>query len=199
MKREAMGDARDLPRNARILLLLLARVQSTICITHALKLLYFVDLFGWQVLGRPLSDLRWKFYKKGPFDAQIYDIFDWLTRSGIVEGRRGLLGGRYLTAKGGTDVDTARGGFSPGELQLIEVVASRYGTKNVDEVLRDAYATPPMRAASRGDILPMEKERDRLRIARGGLSLERILSGEEQIRRGTFVTHEELKASLAGE
>ena len=136
---------------AVVTLLSAARAQGvTVTRTKIAKLLYLADLRAVEVLGRPGSEVRWRWLHYGPFSNTLLTIEDDLVADGVVEREttKNYFGSAehrlWLKQLISVDVDAK---FAT----VIEEVTREYG-KLAPSTLRDlTYQTAPMLEAQRDD------------------------------------------------
>jgi len=173
-----------LSRNAEVLKFF-AEKGAGLGLTRLQKLAYLADLESRKVLGHPISEFRYLWYNHGPFDKALYTAREELVRKGFAEPEEGFtLFGNFERRT----LDTGREvvySFTPAEREILEYVARVYLSTNLTDTLAHVYATEPMRAATRGQPIPMElvDRRDRDAI---GFDLEEVIAAERDIEQGNY-------------
>jgi uncharacterized phage-associated protein len=164
---------------AFVTLLSAARAQGTVITrTKLAKLLYLADLRAVDELGRPGSDVQWRWLNYGPFSNSLLTIEDDLVSDGIVERQTtenyfGSVEYRLRLVRSiSVDVD---GEFAT----IIERMVLSHGNL-APSTLRDlTYQTPPMQEArregGRGQFLDLLSGRPVPDIAPVQSRFERIL------------------------
>lgn len=171
--------------------------------TKLVKLLYFVDLYCRQYLGRPASEFSWGLYKHGPFPAgrKFYDALLILESRGdvvnialpCVEGRKP----HQVKSERECDGDQ----FSPEILAVVQAVLSDLGSFDGDTLRKKSYQTTPVRAIcptpedNSGDWqdLDMESVNNVEKNRLGGLNLCDVLEGSKQYRDGRITPWHEFE------
>lgn len=186
-------------RNSRVLELVLQRAGKPLGRIRLLKLAYLADLLAWRVLGAPLSEFRYFFHRNGPFDAAFYTALEELDQAGRITQEE-------ITTQDGYECNLTRStvpgyapeGFTPGQVHLVDLAVKRYAALPQEELLRQVYATEPMKGANRGQSLSMVTQKDRDRDAAAGISLEDILAARAAFQRGEWISFDEFKGELTG-
>lgn len=158
--------------------------------TAVLKLIYLADLEARKYYGEPISPLNWKWYDHGPFDSQIYQSFGRLAKDGFV--RQEAVPFSPAKIKNSLKVTNPDhpGSISSRANDILDGVIARFGSMNLDDLLKYVYDTPPMKQAqsdgARNQFLKMELVDNEFERTYG-IKFSRIEEGFEQISRGEFV------------
>lgn len=155
--------------------------------TAIVKLLYMADHESRRFLGKPISDLRYRWDQFGPFDPRILDELDQLRDQGFVEEDRVLFydgnqGYRYKSTSRHVSFD-----FNDEQSAILNYVAVQFGCMPLRELLEDVvYETEPMRDAKKRDAfgkpLNMQLVDNQARVP--GLELDRVLRSVSQLDQG---------------
>ena len=157
--------------------------------TQLAKFLYLADHEARRYLGKPVSDLCYRWDDFGPFDQDILHGLNALQHNGFVEVERiaypsGAEGYRYRST--GRPMASAPA-FTDAQLAILNYVAVEFGSMPLRELLEDVvYQTRPMVDAKKrnapGAPLRMELVDNEARQA--GLELDRVWESWKQADRG---------------
>ncbi len=171
-----------LSRNAEVLRYLL-EIAPRLGHTQLAKFAYLGDLLARQCLGRPISEMEYRFDNYGPFDAVgFYQARDELIEGGYIRHERADIGGYAGFEMRPTDVPVEYH-LGDAEVEILRWVAQKYAALTATELCnRVVYTSPPMRNATPGrhlDMEQMDRKPEELEF-----SLERMLAGEESADEG---------------
>jgi uncharacterized protein YwgA len=151
--------------------------------TRLVKFLYMADHEARRFLGRPFTDLDYRFGYYGPFDPEIMRQVEQMVQEGKlgeeVFRRDGYKYYRYSPTK--QQVPCC---FKKEEKFILEHIIEAYADLKLDDLLEDVvYQTRPMlEVKSRGDRLRMELVDGEKRIP--GMELERVTEAVEELASG---------------
>jgi len=118
------------------LMILLSDKLPTLYLTKLLKLLYIIDETSISECGVPVTWLDYKVWEKGPVATDIY--FDILQNNELFNKYIRVLdnasykgAGKKIISKQAFDDSE----FSDYELELVDKIISKYGSKNSDELI----------------------------------------------------------------
>lgn len=182
------------------------RLSERIGRTALMKLLYFADLEARRYLGAPITSLRYVFYTHGPFDKELYPAKDHLIKGGLIEEEPlevSNLGVEQPAFRLRVLKPHPTGVFSPGHQAILDYVVETFGGRAMTDLLDLAYSTRPMLAVTgqggaHGTRLPMELVDFEASRELGGLSIECVLRGEEDIRRGRVHPWDGIRDQILG-
>ncbi len=182
---------RPLSRNAQ-LVKFFAQAYRGVPRKHLVKFIFEADVLAREYLGKPISTLRYRRDKYGPYDPAIDQAVQELVDAGHAEEKRdpwyssGIRGAhhRVMDMRRPVAFD-----FDLGESAVLDYVVRNYLDMPFEEFLRDViYETAPMKAGVRkGDALPMD-DLNHTGTKRVGFHLSEVLQAEEAGRRGDYVT-----------
>lgn len=179
----------DLTRNALVLKFF---TQHGRCVgrTKLIKLSYLADLHARELLGRPITDFRYKWWDHGPFDDQFYSAASELVDAGLAT--EDVV--QYPTGQVGKPLrDTGEPAvfeWSQAEAHILAYVVTQYMHTSLSSLLEDVvYQTEPMTYVRDhghlGDPVPMERVNDKLK-RHLGFDLEETLRAERDASAGRF-------------
>jgi hypothetical protein len=139
-------------------------------------------------------------YKFGPFNRSLYSIKESLERRGLVEERTLVLDtgeGHQWHSKEPADTSC----FTPGQLAILDHIVSEFGDTGPHDLIDIADDTLPVRMVMaeeelRQKPLPMDAVNNLAKHELGGLDLESVLRGEEDIRRGRTVPWDHVRKEI---
>jgi hypothetical protein len=163
--------------------------------TQIVKFLYLADHEARRHLGKPMTALRYRWDKFGPFDPEILRQVDSLERQGYLREAAYEFQGTVAYSYTATEKSAPRP-FTKAELAILGVIVDRFGKMPLGNLLDDVvYQTRPMlEATRRGQRLRMELVDNEERIP--GAELERVVAAVEQLDRGEGQPLEEVMAGL---
>lgn len=163
--------------------------------TQIVKFLYLSDHEARRYLGRPLTELRYRWDRFGPFDPEILRQLERLTQEGFLCRTEYGFQGTPAYSYTATDTPIAQE-FSKAESVILGTIVDRFGTVPLGNLLDDVvYQTRPMlEAQRRGQRLRMELLDNEERIP--GAELERVVRAVEQLDRGEGRPMSEVFAEL---
>lgn len=180
----------QLSKNQQALRLVLQECGQSLGRTRLQKVFFLADYEARRRLGRPITSYEYKFWKKGPFTAQIFEDVESLEALGMVKAHfnptRWGRPSHYYSIPSGQRLDRTE--LGPDDALLLVATARQcaQGRKSIDELLDEVYDTPPMRLAQRqgrGVRIPMEMF-DASDPATVGVNLDRIERSEREFARG---------------
>ena len=150
--------------------------------TRIVKFLYMADHEARRYLGRPLTDLRYRWDHHGPFDAEIQRQLNSLGFNGYIKEEkheREYVWYNYFA----TDIALPCP-LKKEELTIVEHVIQSYTSLKLDVLLEEiVYQTRPMlEATTRGELLDMDLVNNEARVP--GLELERMIGAFEELASG---------------
>jgi len=116
-------------------------------VTSLMKLAYLVDLVSVAKTGSQISDFKYKRYKYGPFDANIYDYLAELIKEGALkeEVEYTASADEYIKYRFNAEIESLKfDKLSEKEIETINEILSGvrgYGVKMLTEI---TYKTKPM-------------------------------------------------------
>ncbi len=177
-----------------------AQIYPGVPRTRLVKLIYLADLIAREYLSRPISEFRYQFHHRGPYDAAIEHAvaelegrdLAWQSddRSGEVRFKRLYPNGAPLAWS-----------FTLGENEILGYVSSNYVRMPMNELLDDVvYESHPMKVAERR-FIPLDMDSVNGRGTRAaGFDLEAVLRAERQAEAGDYKTlrtfGDELRAAI---
>jgi uncharacterized phage-associated protein len=123
--------------------------------TSLVKLLYFVDLRGWERLGRPVTALRWTWHHYGPYADEIFDVVGELEVADevTVSMSANYFGSPEYRIASGRAAGLYRA-LSGDDEAIIADVLRQFGSLSPSMLTRYSYQTPPIiEAQQRGEEL----------------------------------------------
>jgi hypothetical protein len=156
------------------------------------KFIYEADVLAREYLGHPISSLRYRRDKYGPYDPAIKDAIEELIAAGHVEERRDSFFGTLVSGRSYRLYDQHRPvsfDFDLGESAVLDYVVRNYLNMPFKEFLTDViYETAPMKAGTPMDRpLPMDAL-NHTGTKRVGFRLDEVVRAEEAARRGDVIT-----------
>lgn len=150
----------QLSKNQILIRYLAERCGRRLGRTRLVKAAFLADYQSRRHLGKPISSYEYKYHHHGPWTQQVPEDVKSLEALGLLEEHREISIKHMnfvhsYTAKGAVDYSA----FSPDELFIIEAVADRCSSGDIDSLLDKVYATPPMQEAKKvgkGARIPME-------------------------------------------
>lgn len=110
-----------------------------------MKVLFLVDYLHGKRFGSKLTGVEWRMWLFGPFSRDVLDTLDELELSGELALERTEGGGFFYYAT----VRPAR--LDKSVERLVDEVIERYGTKPLEELLKEVYSIDEVRSAELGD------------------------------------------------
>jgi len=183
-----------LSRNAQVLRFLMEAAPGVGRIKLA-KFAYLADCEAHRYLGRGITRFRYRFDNHGPFDAAFYAAKDELKDGGFATEVDEPVGPYKQVSYRPTDA-AVEYDFSRPEAEILRYVAETYMRYDARSLCDDiVYQTPPMRKAKVGEVLDMNKMKQR-KPDPLGFSLERVLAGEASVEAGNYRPLEEAMDEL---
>jgi hypothetical protein len=187
-------------KTQRIMHFLVHELDGRLGRTQLVKLLYLIDLECRRYLGRQLSDLRYTFDAFGPFDPHFYDHKDSLVGCGAVVEQdlptpNAVRHAFYRNQAMKPDLSA----LSPGERQVVQDVARRFGNLTREEIVAVAYATKPVQKSEsreKGVEVPMSLVDNEGRVEIGYLDLDDVVRGHEEAQAGEVVSELDVERGL---
>ena len=172
----------QLTRNAQMLRYLL-EVAPGIGHTLLAKFAYLADLAARQYLGRPISEMDYRFDNHGPFDAvSFYQARDELIAGRLITHGPMDIGGHAGFEMRITESDVEYD-FTVAEAEILRYVARKFGSWTATDLCnRVVYTSEPMKKASPGERLDMDQVNREPQEHE--FNLERMLAGEESAAEG---------------
>jgi uncharacterized protein YwgA len=164
--------------------------------TRIVKLLYLADHEARRYLGRPLTDLDYRWDNFGPYDPEIQRQINCLKGEGQIQEVANLAPEGYTWYQYNPAGRGVRCELGKEEAVLFDYVIQTYSDMKLQDLLDEVvYQTRPMTAAAnRGERLRMELVDGEKRIP--GLELENVIRGVEQIDNGQKRSLEEVALGL---
>lgn len=162
--------------------------------TRIVKFLYMADHEARRYLGRPLTDLEYRWDNYGPFDPEIQRQLDQLTCNGYV--KEEIHKEEYVWYNYYATNTPLPCHLEKAEEAILEHVIQRYTKLKLGMLLEDiVYQTRPMlEATSRGERLKMELIDNEARVP--GLELERIVHAFDELESGGGVRLEDVMSGI---
>jgi len=195
-----------LSRNALVLKYFTQHGQS-VGRTRLIKLAYLADLHARELLGHPITQFKYRWWPRGPFDQCFYDATNELVDQGLATESEV----HYPTGQVGKPLcDTGQSiafDWSAAEAHVLAYVVEKYMNTELSSLLEDiVYKTEPMQkiqeTGKRDDTVPMELMNNRLKD-KFGFDIEGILTGEQEVEAGQYKLatefFDELRAKIVGE
>jgi uncharacterized phage-associated protein len=135
--------------------LIVARSPRVVTRTSLVKLLYFVDLRGWERRGRSLTELPWRWHYYGPYADAVAEVVGDLEAADelIVEPNTSYFGTaeyRILSGKNAALYPV----LTVDDEHLISDVLEQFGRFSASTLGKLSYQTAPMEQVdNRGDLL----------------------------------------------
>jgi Protein of unknown function (DUF4065) len=174
------------------------RLSGRVGRTMLMKLLYLADLESRRYLGRPISAMNYQLHHYGPFDQELYRALAALRDAGEISEEPiefpAGVGYRYASRRPGRTHS-----FSRVDEAILGYVFKTYAEYDLQGVLDVVYSSKPMKKleGAEGDSrVPMECVDNEMRVALGGISLERALAAEENRPRGRSISWQVLRSEL---
>ncbi len=151
-----------------------------------MKLLYLADLEARRVLGRPLTEMQYRWWEYGPWDEQFALCEASLKSRNLIQVEtypyQSYYGSFYVPL--GDMMYT----FADDEVAVLDYLVKTFGKKGRKELVEEiVYQTPPMKDAvareAYGKPLRMEIV-DNEDFDQHGIALADILEGERRLRAG---------------
>lgn len=166
-----------LSRNAQVLRYLLEMAPG---VGHTLlaKFAYLADLAARECVGRPISEMRYRFDNHGPFDAvAFYRARDELLEGEFITEEPADIGGYAGFEMSPTHREVAYA-FEEWEEAILSFVARKFASWTARDLCdQKVYTSRPMKVAEPGRMLDMDQvnhEPEELEF-----NLERMLAGEQ--------------------
>lgn len=151
--------------------------------TRLVKFLYLSDHEARRYLGRPITDLAYRWDNYGPYDPEILRQIETLTQDDYLREERHPADG-YVWYRYHATSRMLPAIFSREEAAILDHVRRTYADLKLESLLEDVvYQTRPMLEAShRGETLRMELVDNEQRIP--GLELERMIEAIDRLDAG---------------
>ena len=136
--------------------------------TALVKLVYLVDVECWRKLGKPATDLKWRFHHYGPYSAELERDINDNAFVRVFGDRHSGYG--FSPSSQWEEIHTAfNARFDPAVRRVADGVVTQWGLQDLETILEYVYfETEPMQDARRGETL----------------DFSRIQHEEEPVRRG---------------
>jgi hypothetical protein len=137
-----------LSKNQRAIHLLAKTCGRRLGRTRLTKALFLADYHGRRRSGRPITTYDYKYFHHGPWTEQIREDVQSLEALGLMREHKYVWvkgSGHYYT----TSVPVDYPDLSPQELFILEAVADRCASGDLDDLLTEVYESPPMKLAKR--------------------------------------------------
>ena len=150
--------------------------------TRIVKFLYMADHEARRYLGRPLTDLEYRWDNHGPFDPEILRQLNFLGSNGYL--KEEIYKQEYVWYKYFPTESPLPCPLRKEEWSILEHVIDRYASMKLDSFLEDVvYQTRPMlEVTTRGELLRMDLVNNEARVP--GLELERMVVAFEELSSG---------------
>ena len=159
--------------------------------TRLVKLLYMTDHESRRYLGRPLTDLRYRWDNFGPYDSEILRQIQLLRADDKLIETQGLTAQGYDYYSYEPTSKPVPQNFSTEDRAILDYVTMNFAKPDLQDLLDSVYQTRPMTDVSRrGELLEMDVINNELRIP--GAELEHILHAAAELRSGGGYDFEEL-------
>lgn len=174
------------PRTCQALHYLVSHLSDAAGRTKLVKLLYLADLEARRVLGRPLTEMQYRWWEYGPWDEQFALCEASLKSRNLIQVEtypyQSYYGSFYVPL--GDMMYT----FADDEVAVLDYLVKTFGKKGRKELVEEiVYQTPPMKDAvareAYGKPLRMEIV-DNEDFDQHGIALADILEGERRLRAG---------------
>jgi Protein of unknown function (DUF4065) len=164
--------------------------------TRIVKLIYMADHEARRYLGRPLTDLCYRWDNYGPFDPEIQRQINYLMAEEQVEETVNTASGGYIYYQYSPIGHGIHSDLNREEAVVFDFIIDRFANMKLADLLDDVvYQTRPMTSATtRGERLKMDLVNGEERIP--GVELENVIAGYEQIEKGQKKSLDEIMLSL---
>ena len=187
-------------KTCQIVKYLVSRLPGRLGKTKIVKLLYLADLESRRLMGKPISEMRYRWYNHGPWDERVDVCLKALTEAKSIEVEiypmHGWYGSLYHNLGGNID-----SGLSQAEKRILDYLIQEYGQKKLKELLEEiVYETTPMKDVRErkafNEFLRMELVDNELRAAFGDVDFEDLVAGENDILEGRSTPLSEVLSEL---
>ncbi|ACB40085.1 Panacea domain-containing protein [Pyrobaculum neutrophilum] len=139
-----------------LVLYVVSRFPKGVGRTRLMKMLFLVDMYAGEGLGRSLTGVDWFRWKFGPFSREVLDVLDELEKEGLVAVDLGPERRYIALAEPEALPDDVR--------RVVDRVVAEYGFKPLRELLAEVYERFKINERELGE-----------RIAAGDGKLERLV------------------------
>lgn len=166
--------------------------------TRVVKFLYMADHEARRYLGRPLTELDYRWDQFGPYDPAILQELDRLAEAGFLEFDAIRDGQGYARYRYRPTHRSFPRFLKKEEQAILDYIIDQYANMKLVDLLEEVvYQTRPMRAArERGERLRMEVVDNELRAP--GMDLGEVIESMEELKSGGGRSFEDIRAETAG-
>lgn len=192
---EAVMATKQLSKEEQLIAFFVNTCSDPVGRTRLMKLLYLADYQARRYLGRPISDIQYRWHDFGPFDDNLYTWLDALTTADFVRHEEvryddGKVAHIYAPTETPPNFD-----LSPDELDILSFVCREYSQVNLRQLLDEiVYQTEPMLDAkerdARGQALRMDIVND-VKSRDFTVPYAELLARSRRLQSGQGVTHRE--------
>ena len=131
--------------------------EGTLNKTALVKLVYLVDVECCRKLGRPATELEWRFHHYGPYSAQLERDVNYNRFIHVFGDQNSGYG--FAPSSDWQDIRAAfNTSFDPAVRRIADGVARQWGLEPLETILEYVYfETEPMQNARRGETLDFSK------------------------------------------
>ena len=134
----------------QVILYLVARLTGKRILvgrTRIMKLLYLADLVAKYRLGKTITGSRYYYYFFGPYSDEVQKAIISLTAKGVLQDNPVLTNAGQAHDYKVKVQDLPKLPLTKKEKAILDEIISKFGRRKLEEIIKTAYQTPPMKTA----------------------------------------------------
>lgn len=140
----------DLSLLEQVILYLVGRLaggRTLVGRTRIMKLLYLADLVAKYRLGKTITGSRYYYYFFGPYSDEVQNAIISLTAKGLLSDNPVLTNAGQAHDYKANVKETPALPLTKEEKDILDEIIVKFGRRKLEEVVKTAYQTPPMKTA----------------------------------------------------
>jgi uncharacterized phage-associated protein len=192
---EAVMANQQLSKEEQLIAFFVNACNDPIGRTRLMKLLYLADYQARRYLGKPISNIRYKWHDFGPFDENLYVWLENLERQDLIRHEEVRYDGEKVAHVYAPTETPPALDLSPDEVDVLSFVCREYSQVALRQLLDEiVYQTEPMLDAktrdAKGQALKMEMV-DNAKRRDFTIPYAELLARSRKLKSGQGVSHRE--------